>query len=786
MEEKNEMYVSRSEAEGLTLMTAAETAVQSKSKTDMTLTTTKNHDIMVSKMMSSEDEVVSANCCSAETSSDCILEGCSHNCLCGTSESCSGSCASGTCSNNCSGNCSCKDCSNDMSTASEISLYEMVDGSICHPCAEQWYKFTPTVTARYTIYTKGSLNTAGRLYDCNGTDIGYNADAQVNPNFRFIRTLAAGQTYFIQVTAENNETGPFTLRVSDKVLVNYVILPVSKTMIRGETVQMPHLMSPENADENMLLWGSSDRTVAEVDRYTGEVTALSLGTAIIYARDWNGDGTTGQCVLTVVDSCDNSNCNHQNCSGNCTCSNDMSTAKEISLYEILDESICCQGVERWYKFVPRETKRYTIYTMGDLDTVGQIYESDGVELYFNNNSVVDHNFRIVVTLAEGNPYYIRVTSSGNETGFFTLRVTDEIFIETIVIPTTKTMMCGQCEQMPYLVSPANADNQDLVWFSTNGAVATITRTTGIVTAKSIGTTTIMVVDTKSHAAVQQCVLTVEEMLIYRTRDRERLGFATDSDITPTIAEDLTYGEKSTDTIISNGSHISLTDLYSTGFSTQYTVDERVTIIKNFFESQINYDETFSNILAEMVDHFVSGEGTDYSNPALTAAVECHPNTQHYIDCVLNLVKTYVSQNSGNIINLRYDENLWIQPETRKLHPMVSSMNSIGLKLPVYTWNNGVPGLTLALDSLYGNKIEIESYEKLDRTYSGSIRFTFYDHFGVDTTDLASDKFLGFAAGLMSGFKQWYILQHWNELESSVQPKPFVTNISFSVPFSGTY
>ena len=48
------------------------------------------------------------------------------------------------------------------------------------------------------------------------------------------------------------------------------------------------------------------------------------------------------------------------------------------------------------------------------------------------------------------------------------------------------------------------------------------------------------------------------------------------------------------------------------------------------------------------------------------------------------------------------------------------------------------------------------------------------------------KYGNMEAGYMPGFRQWYILQHWNELNATVQPKPFVTVVSYTVPFSGIY
>ena len=97
-----------------------------------------------------------------------------------------------------------------------------------------------------------------------------------------------------------------------------------------------------------------------------------------------------------------------------------------------------------------------------------------------------------------------------------------------------------------------------------------------------------------------------------------------------------------------------------------------------------------------------------------------------------------------------------------------------------------------MDGLYGNKIEIVGYRKNGTSYSGTLRFSLYDLFGFDTSDLADEKkysndnlgkILGVKPGLFPGFRQWYIMQHWDEKISHIQPKPFVTMITFTVPFT---
>jgi len=279
-----------------------------------------------------------------------------------------------------------------------------------------------------------------------------------------------------------------------------------------------------------------------------------------------------------------------------------------------------------------------------------------------------------------------------------------------------------------------------------------------------------------------------------------MGFANSGDvedITPILPEDLEYGKKDKNTLY-NKAHISYTDLYPQG-SSQYTVERRVEIIKNFLDSQLHNYPIFQSILSEMIDHFVEGSGSKYSNVALTTAVQTHSRTQSYINSFIDVLKRLISERKGDIRDLLYDEGLWIQPTIRNLHPLVNALQQAikgdeelnipsnpDLNLPVYGWGNEVPGLFLAIDTIYSNRIQIESYHASNGEYSGVLKVIFYDHFGLDTEDLTKERKLNITASMFPGFRQWYILQHWDELEAPVQPKPFVVDISFSVPFSGTY
>jgi len=63
--------------------------------------------------------------------------------------------------------------------------------------------------------------------------------------------------------------------------------------------------------------------------------------------------------------------------------------------------------------------------------------------------------------------------------------------------------------------------------------------------------------------------------------------------------------------------------------------------------------------------------------------------------------------------------------------------------------------------------------------------TYYDHFGLDVNDMTGRfSFKSLAVTSLLGFRQWFILQHWNDLGATNQPKPFITTIEFTTTFSG--
>ena len=224
-----------------------------------------------------------------------------------------------------SSSCCCPS-NNTMETAREIQLEQFVSGQICCPGAEQWFKFTTAGSGIYTIYTTGSLDTEGTLYDCDGLKLEEADNYNGRINFRIVADLPTEELYYIKVTGAKQNTGSYTLRVTEDTLVDSV--SINKTTITLEkdvTYELPITpnytykgyngaqripglsvsISPSNANEQKIWWWEEYGSVLDCsygwdddgDRYI-HVTATGIGTAKLYAEDWNENGKRDECEVT--------------------------------------------------------------------------------------------------------------------------------------------------------------------------------------------------------------------------------------------------------------------------------------------------------------------------------------------------------------------------------------------------------------------------------------------------------------------------------------------------------
>ena len=227
-----------------------------------------------------------------------------------------------------SSNCSCPT-NTSMETAATISDESYTSGDIHCPGGEQWFKFVAQRTGLYTICTTGDLDTIGTLYNCYGYPLqevdDYTPCGKIN--FRIIQNLVYGNTYYIKVRLHGNNTGRYILRVTERLLANYVTISKDNfTLKKGVTYELPITpnyiykgyngaqripelsvdINPLKTAEQRILWYELNDDVFNCstgwdddgNRYT-HLTVINTGTAKLYAQDWHENGKRDECTIYV-------------------------------------------------------------------------------------------------------------------------------------------------------------------------------------------------------------------------------------------------------------------------------------------------------------------------------------------------------------------------------------------------------------------------------------------------------------------------------------------------------
>ena len=197
----------------------------------------------------------------------------------------------------------CDDCCEDKASTAEmdnavhLTLNEWRNDTITSSISERWYKFSTNEADTYTIYTSGSTDTIGRLYDENGDRVTLNDDRAGSLNFRIVYPLDANSTYYVKVTTPQNLTGEFSIRVVKRVLP--ALSKYNLTLNVGEEDSIQITTSSNSATDIYVKYSSSDPDSVSVNSDTGDVTAVGTGISVITATDIIHNDVIGECEVWV-------------------------------------------------------------------------------------------------------------------------------------------------------------------------------------------------------------------------------------------------------------------------------------------------------------------------------------------------------------------------------------------------------------------------------------------------------------------------------------------------------
>ncbi|MFB2827897.1 DUF3289 family protein [Aeromonas veronii] len=186
------------------------------------------------------------------------------------------------------------------------------------------------------------------------------------------------------------------------------------------------------------------------------------------------------------------------------------------------------------------------------------------------------------------------------------------------------------------------------------------------------------------------------------------------------------------------------------------------------------------VILAMIAKFESKEGGEFRHPVLTQKVKEHKDTQNFINSVTKQVQRYIKDKDGNIDGEPLAN--WMSSYKEKIKiPVFNSRRNV-IDSPSSPFPDAFGGLAMAINDVWGARAEIIKFQRYGNYYKGTLRFTLYDHFGLDSPDVGEDPTTGKTKpyGLLAGFRSWFILQHYNRFAY----KPFITVMEINKDFEG--
>lgn len=578
--------------------------------------------------------------------------------------------------------------------------------------------------------------------------------ASVNKTQGYIYGISPGTAKIYAIsTVDSSKKDYITVTVtSGQICVDSVTLNRSSISLeKGDTFDLCATVCPTNATNKSISWLSTNTNVATVS--DGVVTAKARGCTYIFAEAKDGSGEYDYCYVNVTEDILVSSVTLNYSSYTLNANGSVS----------LRETVC-----------PTDATNKCVEWTSDKPHIAFVNPDSGFVTAQGAGTAT-----ITATATDGSEKY----------GECTITVNPPIAVSGIdVCPTCLTMNVGDVECLFKEITPGNATNQTVTWCSSNENVATVGLYTGKVTAKKVGTTTITAttVDGEFTAC---CAVTVNPLLIYQTRDTEVKWFNPDvENATEEIREDMLYNHWSKEKIMEKVPTID-DEMFVKDGNEVSVADRKASLVSMTTTWFAN--GTFEPIITDMINHFMrekndnfdgTCDGYDlYFNSNLTEEIKKHTESKTFIRKNKTVLKKCLENNDGSISNLKYDPSLRFNVSQRDLHEFVKEAQDDEIELPLF--DDLFKGFKICVDSLQGAKIEVLSYNLDGNSYSGKMKFTYYDHFGLDVADLTKSGFQSIVND-MKGFKNWFILQHYNNLNVDKHPKPFVTVMEIEESFSG--
>lgn len=242
----------------------------------------------------------------------------------------------------------------------------------------------------------------------------------------------------------------------NRVLVSEIKLDVEEvTIFIGDTLQLSATVLPEDATFKELVWSSSDNSIATVSD-DGLIAAIAVGSCEIFVADTKGDAKS-KCTLTVVP----------------VMMEEILIDKSTLALEVSERSRLTATIQ------PANTTNSSIVWKSSDETVATV-DADG---YVTAVSVGSCTIT-VSDIAESVSASCQVEVSPiSVKGIQFVNITDDDPVRLLI---------GEELSLSYKITPANAANKNVTWYSSNEDAVSVS-SEGVITAKALGESVVSII-----------------------------------------------------------------------------------------------------------------------------------------------------------------------------------------------------------------------------------------------------------------------------------------------------
>ena len=262
-------------------------------------------------------------------------------------------------------------------------------------------------------------------------------------------------------------------------------------------------------------------------------------------------------------------------------------------------------------------------------------------------------------------------------------------------------------------------------------------------------------------------------MIHRTKKPE--GSKTDISVYPkSVADDLTFNDYTYSELCGEGAVFAVANvtpeaLMWSEMSAIFAAAKRPgasmnDVLDDLVDTFRNGNSDNEGTTVEVGDSYSSSKYVKYSNSTLTSTVRADDATVSYTNLMKDFVVDYL-RDGGDPYDLRYV----IGGADNVLEDYVYSFDTT--PYPSY---GGATALGISIHGWHGHTITLQNYRETSTGFTGTLKFHFYDHFGLDQDDEITTV----------GFCDWFTLQHYDRFDGLYVP--FLTYCDISISISGTF